>query len=245
MLSLDLLKKVVHAKDDLSRTDQLLLCLAAGAGRPKSLAAIRETAVAVGLRGVLRSNVSGLLGASRQKAIRVADGWELGPKGKEAVRKLVERAGLKAGPLAASSLREHLDRIKDHDCQAFATEAIVCFESELYRAAAVLSWVGALALLYDHIVRHELAAFNAEALRRNAKWKTAKTRDDLALMPEFDFLQVLEAISVIGKSVKHELEACLKLRNGCGHPNSLKLAEHRVSSHIEVLILNVYAIFPK
>jgi hypothetical protein len=62
-------------------------------------------------------------------------------------------------------------------------------------------------------------------------------------MKEYDFLQILESISVIGKNVKTELEACLRLRNACGHPNSLRLAEHRVNSHIETLVLNVYARF--
>jgi hypothetical protein len=88
-----------------------------------------------------------------------------------------------------------------------------------------------------------LAAFNAEAIRRDAKWKTAKTRDDLARMKEADFLNVLEAISVIGKSVKQELEGCLRLRNGAGHPNSLRMGEARVAAHLESLIQNVFAQF--
>ena len=48
---------------------------------------------------------------------------------------------------------------------------------------------------------------------------------------------------MIGKNVKDELESCLKLRNACGHPNSLKIGEHRVASHIESLILNVYDVY--
>lgn len=53
----------------------------------------------------------------------------------------------------------------------------------------------------------------------------------------------LEAVSVLGKNVKQELQKCLQLRNGCGHPNSLQLADHKVSAHIEDLILNVFAKF--
>ena len=56
-------------------------------------------------------------------------------------------------------------------------------------------------------------------------------------------MQVLAAISVIGKNVKDELEGCLKLRNGCGHPNSLQLADSRVAAHIETLVLNVFSVF--
>lgn len=71
----------------------------------------------------------------------------------------------------------------------------------------------------------------------------AKTVDDLARMKEYEFLKVLEAVSVIGGSVKAELEACLKLRNGCRHPNSLQVSESRVASHVEILVLNVFSVF--
>jgi hypothetical protein len=112
-----------------------------------------------------------------------------------------------------------------------------------YRAAVVLSWAGAVALLYDYVVANHLAAFNIEANKRDAKWKSAKNSDDLALMKEFDFLQILQALSIIGKSVKTELERALKFRNGCGHPNSLQIGENKVAAHIEDLTLNVFAKF--
>jgi hypothetical protein len=48
---------------------------------------------------------------------------------------------------------------------------------------------------------------------------------------------------MIGKNVKQELEACLKLRNACGHPNSLKIGSHKVAAHLETLALNVYATY--
>jgi len=47
----------------------------------------------------------------------------------------------------------------------------------------------------------------------------------------------------MGKNVKTELEGCLKLRNGCGHPNSLVVGENKVSAHIETLMQNVFAKF--
>ena len=143
----------------------------------------------------------------------------------------------------AAGLRKHLTKIKEPNTYSFVEQAIQCFEAEFHRAAVVLSWVGAISVLYEHVRKNKLADFNEEAIRRFPKWKPAKTKDDLARMKEKHFLEVLEGISVIGKSVKDELETCLKLRNGCGHPNSLKLAEHRVSSHLETLILNVFSQF--
>lgn len=62
-------------------------------------------------------------------------------------------------------------------------------------------------------------------------------------MKEVDFLNILEHLSLVGKSVKQELEGCLKLRNGCGHPNSLKIGDHTVATHVEKLVLNVFSQF--
>jgi hypothetical protein len=140
-------------------------------------------------------------------------------------------------------LRDILTKLSNQDVKVFVQESIGCVESRHYRAGVVLTWVGALAVLYDHLVANHLAAFNTEAQRRDAKWKVAKNADDLARMKEYDFLQVLEATSVIGKNVKAELEGCLKLRNACGHPNSLKIAENRVAAHVETLVLNVFSVF--
>jgi len=88
-----------------------------------------------------------------------------------------------------------------------------------------------------------LVAFNTEAKKRDAKWKPAKTADDLGKLREFTFLEIAEAISIFGKNVKQELEACLKLRNGCGHPNSLKIGSNKVAAHLETLAINVFAVY--
>ena len=98
-------------------------------------------------------------------------------------------------------------------------------------------------MLYEHVVKNQLVDFNAEALRRGSKWRAAKNADGLARVGESDFLNILEHLSVIGKSVKQDLEACLKRRNGCGHPNSFQLGENTVGAHVETLRLNVFAKF--
>ncbi len=230
------------ASPSLNRTQKLLICVAADPVGPKSVAQIMDIAESAGLRVARRWNVSGLLSSAKGRAIRLKDGWDLGEAGRDEVRTLVGTGPSKATKTAVE-LRVFLPKIANADVAAFVEESISCFEAHLYRAAIVLSWVGALALLYDHVVAKELAAFNAEASKRDAKWRPAKTADDLARMNEFEFLQVAEKISVIGKSVKHELEVALKLRNGCGHPNSLKVGENKTAAHIETLILNVFSKF--
>lgn len=233
------LKRNLH-RDGLGRGDRLIIILASGEGSPLTVSEIREIAVANGIPGARTWNISDSLTSLGGKAIRIPSrGWELTDSGKAAAAKLVGSPI----PPAASPLRNILGRLTNPDVKAFVQEGIGCIESQHFRAAVVLTWVGALAVLYDHVVAQHLAAFNTEAARRDAKWKDAKSADDLGRMKEYDFLQVLEAISVVGKNVKVELETCLKLRNGCGHPNSLRIAENRVAAHVETLVLNVFSVF--
>lgn len=242
MLDIEALKNLLH-QSGFSKTDKLLLCASFGVRTPKSVAEIKEIAKQGGFRQMDKWNVSSLLLRSGGLAIRTDSGWELTNSGKERVAQLAGAAITSFSPKVASSLRSHLSSISNHDTAAFLEEAIRCYEIKLYRSAVVLSWVGAISVLYDYVLSHKLAAFNAEAGKRNPKWKTATINDDLANMKEHDFLQVIQSISVIGKSVKDELEGCLKFRNGCGHPNSLKMGESRVSAHIETLMLNVFSKF--
>src|SRR5262249_4748656 len=108
-----------------------------------------------------------------------------------------------------------------------------------------MSWLAAVHVLKREVHRNHLAPFNAEAVRVDNRWKPAKTLDDIGLMKEADFLDRIVAISLIGKNVKDELQQCLKRRNGCGHPSSLKIGEAMVTSHIEVLLLNILQPFAK
>jgi hypothetical protein len=226
----------------LKRTDKILLILACDSGTPKQVLEILEIAKQSGLLAAKKWNISAILREANTFAIRSDKGWELNGPGKHHVSVL---AGSASTPPthAAVKLRAELVKIKELDTQAFVSEAIECYERRLYRAAVVLSWVGALSLLYSEVVRGHLVAFNAEALRRDPKWRDAQDADGLTRMKEHDFLDLIVALSVIGKSVKDELQGCLKLRNGCGHPNSLKIAEHRAASHIEILVLNVFSKF--
>jgi hypothetical protein len=242
LLDINSLKNIVH-RPGLSNTEKLLLCMSLGENKPKSVAEIKSIAQSIGLAKARNWNVSQYLATSKAAAIRTDKGWELTEQGRRQVTELASMLANAPVQKIASTLRSHLSGITDSDTNIFVEEAIRCYELKLYRAAVVLSWVGSVSLLYDYIIKNKLAEFNAEAKKRDAKWHDAKTKDDLAKMKEHGFLQVLVNISVIGKSIKDELEGCLKLRNGCGHPNSLKIGEHRVSAHLESLILNIFSVF--
>lgn len=243
MLTLEQLKRAVHLKG-VTKTDAALLCVAASDGGAASAAAVRKLAIDSGVKGAKKINFSAHLSSAEDKVFKSAAGWELTDSGRRYVAGLAAQ-GLSASPAAteAQALRELLPKLKNDDARDFLTEAVVCAEQSLFRAAVVLSWVGAMALLHERAVAKHLGALNTEAAGRDAKWKVAKTADDLGRLKEATFLEIAQAIGMLGKNVKQELEACLKLRNSCGHPTSLKLGSNKVATHLETLALNVYATF--
>lgn len=234
--------KNLLSKKELSKTDKLLLCLGADPLQPRRISDIKDIGARCGLRAIMSWNVGAFLRSASDRAIKTSSGWELTTDGENHLRILIG-----ASPVAtvSPSLRKVAGSINDTDTKNFVLEAVACFEAHHYRASVVLSWVGAVSVLYDHVLGDPslLANVNAEAKRRNKDWKNAKSKDDLGLMKERTFLEILVKLSVVGKSIKTELVGCLDLRNGCGHPNSMVIGEHKASAHIEFLVQNVYSKF--
>jgi hypothetical protein len=236
------LKNWLHR--DLSRADKVLLVLASDEANWQ-VAEIKARALDAGLREIAKWNVSQILAGTKGLAITTPKGWELTDAGKQHLKSLGVSKISPAAVQIATDLRNLLTDVKDAETQAFVQEAVACYELEFYRSAVVMSWLAAVHVLKNTVIKHHLAAFNAEAARIDQKWKRASTTDDIGRMQEVDFLDRIAAISVIGKNVKEELQKCLKLRNGCGHPNSLKVSTNVVASHIEILLLNVFRPFAK
>ncbi len=239
MLKSDELKQWLHK--DLGRLDKVLLVLATQV-EPVAVATINELAEAAGFRAMKKWNVSAALGASKGRAIR-SSGWELTDAGRMHLRSLGVTSVSPAAMQAAVDLRNHLSKVTEAQTRDFVEEAIKCHEVELYRSAIVMSWLGAMDVLQKYVHENHLTAFNVEALRVNAKWKTAVSQDDIGKMGEGDFLDRIESLSIIGKNVKAQLKGCLDLRNGCGHPNSLKVSVNKSAAHIETLLQNVFEKF--
>lgn len=227
------------SNNELSRKDKVLLILLSSENEIR-VKDITEIAVASGLREAKKWNVSQVLSTLNGFVIKLPEGWTITEKGK---KYLGELGVIYSAPTQniKPTLRKYANQINDEHAKQFAEEAISALEAGLLRSAVVLSWVGAVSILYAEVINNHASAFNKEAQSRFPKWKNASNSDGLAKMKEYDFLQVLAAISILGKNTKDELEQCLKLRNSCGHPNSMKIGEHKVASHIEMLILNVYS----
>lgn len=240
MLTVDDLKNWLHR--DIDRANKLLLVLGSF-DAPCQVKEIRARGKEAGLTIPENWNVSRILGRTKGLAIKTSAGWELADSGKQHLKILGVSKISPAAVQVATDLRELLEQVNDDDTRAFVEEAVQCYELEFYRSAVVMSWLAAVHVLKKEVHQKHLAALNAEAQRVDSKWKNAKTTDDIGLMNEHAFLDRIAAISVIGKNVKDELQKCLKLRNGCGHPSSLKIGPNAVANHIEILLLNVFKPF--
>jgi hypothetical protein len=211
---------------------------------------IRRHAHSAGLREISKWNISSILSGDRALVINTAAGWQLQPAGVSELASLGIVPGGTSNPhkaTATAQLRQYALKMTDPHRRSYVEEAITCYDAGLLRAAVVLSWVGAMAVLHDAVIKGPLVAFNTEVAKLDPKWKPASSADHLGLLKEDTFLDIIASPSVglLGKNVKEELKTmCLKLRNGCGHPNSLKIGESRVAAHIESLVLNVFSQFP-
>jgi hypothetical protein len=236
LLRAEELKNWLHR--DLGRADKLLLILGSSNG-PQAVAQIKARGREAGLREVDKWNVSAVLAGTKGKAINIGGGWELTDPGKQHLKNLGVAKISPAAVQVATDLRGLLTKVRDEGTRLFVEEAVQCYELELYRSAVVMSWLAAVHVLKHEVHQRHLAAFNVEAARVDIRWRPAKTTDDIGRMNEADFLDRIAAISLVGKNVKEELQKCLKLRNGCGHPNTLRIGPNAVASHIEILLLNV------
>jgi hypothetical protein len=230
--------KLALQQDGLSRADRVLLVVAS-LDQPVKNPAIMEQAHQAGCN-MSKWNIADILAKAKGITIRLPAGYEVSEKGHARLEQLGVSKLPAAGAKVAQDLRKHMANIKDNTTRAFVEEAIKCHEAALYRSAIVMSWLAAIAVLHSEVVANHLAAFNAEAARVDNKWKPATTTDDIGKMKEVDFLERLAGIKVIGKNVKTQLVSGLNLRNGCGHPNSLKVGANAVAAHIEMLLLNVF-----
>jgi hypothetical protein len=229
----------ILARRDVSKTDKYLLIVAMHDG-PMKAADIRAVARTNGWREGASNVPSSFLGQTRS-AIYLPNGWTVTEacKAQLCERGLLDPAGVLTP--VTQQLEKFLLDVHDADKSRFVEEAIQCVRNRAYRAAIVLTWLGAVYLLYTHVLNGKLTAYNAEGLRQFPKsWKDAENVDDLAKKKESDFLKVLEGMRVLTPGEHKELKSCLDRRNTAGHPNSHAFEEVVVGAHIQTLISVVY-----
>lgn len=246
---LDFLKDVLH-RAKISNRDRVLILLGQDNNEPKTTTELRSIALQAGAARGLTDNLTSYLSKAKGLAIKVAgkrgekSRWELHSNGK---KHLESRGFLNVRGTTAPLLTQLQILIAPNPnvkIKKFVLESVACVENHLFRAGIVLSWVGALAVLYEWVVKNRLSDFNSAASARfKADWKKASNEGGLANMKESNFLLILSDIQAIDKGTKTALEACLNLRNGCGHPNGLVVGEHAAAAHVETLINNVFLRF--
>lgn len=234
--------KRLLSRQDISRKAKILAIISADEVGPKAVSEIVAIAETHGLREVRKWNISQILSGASNMAVRLPNGWEVTDVG---IKFLAEQGLVVPSPIKQhqTDLRKYAAVITSDNAKTFIEECILALEIGLLRSVVTLSWVGAISLLYEEVFSNHLTDFNTELQKRNPKHKQIKSSDDLATIKEYDFLQIINAISIVGKNVKQELEQCLQLRNACAHPNSLSIGERKVAAHLEILILNVYQKF--
>ena len=184
------LRNCLHERR-LPRRDAILLIMSVSVETPKNVQEIKRLGRNAGLTEIQRWNISDILRKAKGLAIRLPLGWVLTSHGRETARSLdVFPHGQSARVVnTAEDLRLAMSKVADENSMRFLSEAVTCFEGGQLRACAVLSWAGAVALLYRYVTDHCLAAFNDEASRRDPKWRAANITDDLARMKEGDFVR--------------------------------------------------------
>jgi hypothetical protein len=225
---------------DLTRTLKLLAIVDFLGGGPLRVSEIEKTALEAGLREAKNWNISQVLKRSGGAVILLPEGWKMTDAG----RKQLRSAGWDARPThivnLIDDLNDAISKIKREERRIFLREAVNCYAAEHYRAAVVLSWSGAIAVMHDYVVSESLPQFNQEARRQGIIKKDAERISDLQEMKEHAFLQIMSSIGLLDKNQKQELDSRRQFRNACGHPSALRLSNRMVSAHLESLILNVF-----
>ncbi|MBM3568209.1 MAG: hypothetical protein FJX46_05565 [Alphaproteobacteria bacterium] len=155
---------------------------------------IRDAGVKLGFREIQTINVNSHLNGTRGKATLLPDGWELTESGREY---LLGKGCLKSVTALTPLLRkveQYVTGITLKETKEFINESIECANRQLYRAAVVLSWIGAVSILHHYVLKNYLTEFNKEAIEKKLIKKPIKNQDGLTKIGENDFLQVIQAI---------------------------------------------------
>jgi hypothetical protein len=175
-------------------------------------------------------------------AVKTPSGWELTQQSESRLKQL--NLLTRSTPLTpfTEKLMKAANSIKDKDTKRFLEEAIGCLQAKHFRAAIVLSWVGALWILYTRIQQKHASDFVLEAQARGYKSFQIKNTEDFGKIPkESIFLEIAEKIGAITKTERRELVDCLDRRNDAGHPNEFEPGEGIVAGHIEVLLKYIFS----
>jgi hypothetical protein len=143
---------------------------------------------------------------------------------------------------ASAELRRLESKLPAGSKKDFLKETIDCFDTGANRATIVMCWILAIDHLYDFVLAHHLAAFNATlATNADKRVKVSKiqSRDDFGDIPEGKFIEFLRSSAIISNDVRKILDQKLGIRNSCAHPSGVAIKPSKVIEFVDDLVENV------
>jgi len=138
---------------------------------------------------------------------------------------------------------EHLVfELEDQNEIDYLLEGIECFRIGSLRAGVIFIWSAAIKNIRQKIIEtSNLKEINQELQAIDPKAKQIKNVDSFEFIKDETTLLLSQKIGLYDKFEKNELSnACLGLRNKCGHPSNYKPEIHKVKAFVEDVLNMVY-----
>jgi len=149
----------------------------------------------------------------------------------------------------SAELRQLEAHVSEGPGKEWLKEALDCFGVEAYRASLLMIWVWTLDHLFNLILSHHIASFNA-ALSAHPDQRTVKKvgiiskRDDFTLLGEEMFVELCRTAGIISPDVRKILIEKLGIRNSAAHPSGVKISRHKAIDFADDLATNVVLKYP-
>jgi hypothetical protein len=141
---------------------------------------------------------------------------------------------------AARILEDLIGRVSEDAQRRFIAESVACLKVGAKRAGVVMTWLLTIDHLYEFILRHKLAEFNAAlAAMLGANALQIATKDDFGDLREVQFIQAARTAKLISNDQRKILEEKLGIRNTCAHPTTVEIHDSKVVNFVEDLVDNV------
>jgi hypothetical protein len=140
-------------------------------------------------------------------------------------------------------LRTLTGAINRAEVRSFLDEALRCLEVGAFRAAAIMAWAGAIAVLQDGADQHGLKIIEEAAKSVNRKAHDLRNRNDLQYFTDDLLLNSFEKAGLINKTELGLLLQQLKRRNAYAHPSGVEPSVEEVRAIIAELVRIVFSRF--
>ena len=120
-------------------------------------------------------------------------------------------------------------------------QALRCVEQRLFRAAHVMAWAAFMDFLEEKLASDGLAKVRAA----RPAWKAHSVEELREHQPEYQIVEVTQAVGLCGKSEAKALLGLLNGRNECAHPSSYYPQLNETLGYISQLLQRIATLAPK